>query len=394
VVLESAKAALFCLVLMCGASAARAQSSDCDPKKCAAAQRAECDAQKCAPAGKAGCDPKKCAAAQRAECDAQKCVPARNADCDPKKCAAADDESNDMWLDRSHQELYDLVWRSAMHVDRMFGSEAGEDVYRKASGSIAPALLWDQFNGFQPRLRFRVDFPLPTLNDRFHAFLGRVDREEYVTERSEQSGAFQRQYGPTAEEQTLFGLVYSEPHKQGSSFDAGAGVALRFPPDPYVKGSYVYERGSSHAGILSLRQTLFYQNSEGFGVTSRADLERVFDERWLVSWTNSATISQRSQGVFAYSSLYIVRGLRHRRALAFAVGLDGSTDAPVSLHEYGVKAAYRESVYRDWLVLELRSSLTWPKVDPTQPREPSWGVGIGLEMFFGTDQFLARPATF
>ena len=38
--------------------------------------------------------------------------------------------------------------------------------------------------------------------------------------------------------------------------------------------------------------------------------------------------------------------------------------------------------------------LTWPKELREQSREPSWGVGIGFEMFFGTDEFLARPVTF
>jgi hypothetical protein len=51
-------------------------------------------------------------------------------------------------------------------------------------------------------------------------------------------------------------------------------------------------------------------------------------------------------------------------------------------------------VLRDWLVLELRSSFTYPKEFVWQPRKPSWGVGVGFEMFFGTDEFLARPVTF
>jgi hypothetical protein len=44
--------------------------------------------------------------------------------------------------------------------------------------------------------------------------------------------------------------------------------------------------------------------------------------------------------------------------------------------------------------MEIRTSLTWPKEELDQPRAPSWGVGLGFEMFFGTDEFLARPVTF
>jgi hypothetical protein len=298
------------------------------------------------------------------------------------------------WLDRTQRGVYDLAMNSAMHIDHAFGSDRDIGAYRGAEGSIAPALLWDEFDGFQPKLRFRVDLPLPQLNERVGAFIGRVNRDEYVTERSQQSGAFQRQFGPASEEQTLAGLVYRTPSKQGSRFDAGAGVRVRFPPDPYVKGSYVYERGNTSAGLLSLRETVFWQNSEHAGVTTRIDLERVLQDRLLLRWTASGSFSEKSQGVFGYTTFMALLGLPNRRAVALELGADGEADADVPLHEYGFKAAYRQSVYRDWLVLELRSSLTWPKDDPSQPRAPSWGVGVGFEMFFGTDEFLARPVTF
>jgi hypothetical protein len=69
-------------------------------------------------------------------------------------------------------------------------------------------------------------------------------------------------------------------------------------------------------------------------------------------------------------------------------------DADVPLGNYGLKLAYRRSISRDWLVLETRVSLTFPRDELWQVREATWGVGVGLEMFFGTDEFLARPVTF
>ena len=303
-------------------------------------------------------------------------------------------KDDDAWLDRVQRDVYNLATNSAMRIDRLFGSDRDASAYSSAQGSIAPALLWDQFRGFQPKLRFRADLPLPQLNERVGAFIGRVNRDEYVTERSPQSGAFERQYGPASEEQTLAGIVYRTPSKQGSRFDAGAGVRLRFPLDPYVKGSYVYERGNSEQGLFSLRETAFWQQSEFFGVTTRVDLERVINDRVMLRWTTSGSISQKSEGVFGYTTLMALYGLPNRRALAFEMGGDGEADAKVPIHEYGFKVAYRESVYRDWLVLELRTSLTWPKDDPSQRREPSWGVGVGFEMLYGTDEFLARPVTF
>jgi hypothetical protein len=314
---------------------------------------------------------------------------------EPSTALASDNDSarRDPWLDRTQRGLHQAVWRSAMRIDRVFGAEADESAYQKASGSLAPALLWDEFDGFQPKVRFRVNLPLPQLDERFNAFIGRVNRDEYVTERQLESGAFPRQYGPIEDDQTLFGIRYREP-RQGGRFEADAGLRVRTPLDPYVKASYRFERGASERTLLSLRETAFWQNSEEFGLTSRIDIERIFENRWLLRWTGSGTFSQETEGVRGYTALSVLRGFPNRRAIAAELFTGGELDADVPLGNYGAKIAYRRSVSRDWLILEMRSSLTWPKEHPEQPREPSWGVGIGFEMFFGTDEFLARPVTF
>ena len=299
------------------------------------------------------------------------------------------------WLDKARQEVYNAVWHSSMRVDRWFGSAAGEDVYQKgAYGSLAPALLWDQYSHFRELLRFNANFPLPAIDQRLHAFIGRVNPEEYITERDEPSGAFQRQYGPATQDETIFGLAFHTPPKQGGYFDAGAGVRISLPMDPYVKGSYVYERGASETGLFSLRETAFWDRPDGFGVTHRIDLERIYDLRWLVRWTGSATYAQYSQGLRGYMAVLAMRGFPDRRAVAMEISIDGATDAPVPLHDYGLKVAYRKAVLRRWLIMELRTSVDWPRDFVTQHRGASFGVGVGFEMLFGTEAFLARPVTF
>jgi hypothetical protein len=298
------------------------------------------------------------------------------------------------WLDRSRQTVYETLWHSAMRVDRWFGSKEDEAEYRKVYGSVAPALLWDQHYGFSTPFRFNVNLPLPQIDQRFHAFVGRFDPNEVVTESAEPSGAFRRQYGPSTEDQTLFGLAFHQPSRQGGYFDAGAGMRVTFPPDPYLKGSYVYDRGASERGLFSLRETAFWQHSQGFGVTSRADMEQIYNLRWFARWTGSVTFSQKSQGVLGWSAIDLMRGFATRRALALELEIDGQTDAPVPLHNYGTKFAYRQAVLRKWLVMEVRTSVSWPKDLPQQDRRVSPGVGMGFEMLFGTDEFLARPVTF
>jgi hypothetical protein len=299
----------------------------------------------------------------------------------------------DPWIDRVHQDMFNAIWRSAMHVDGWFGSKYDEPAYMETRGSIAPSLLYDKFDGFQPKLRFQVEVPLPQLNGRFQAFVGRVNPDEYVTERRPESGAVPRQFGPVEEDATLFGIRYREP-RQGSHFEADAGLRIRSPVDPFLKGSYRFTSGDSEHTLFRFRETAFWENSEGFGFTSRADIERVLHDVWLLRWALSGTISQESEGVRGYTALTLLRGLPNRQAIATELFTESEFDADVPVGDYGLKLAYRRSIVRDWLVLETRVSLTFPKDDPLQTRVATWGVGIGMEMFFGTSDFLARPVTF
>ena len=151
----------------------------------------------------------------------------------------------DQWIDRAHRGVHALVWKSAMHIDRMFGAALDEEAYRtEARGSITPALLWDEFHGLDEKFRFRVRLPFPYLDERYDAFVGTFNRDEVVTERQIASGAIPQQHvgGQTEKDQTLLGVRYRP--KEGGRFDAGAGIRLGSPIDPFVKVGYRYERGT------------------------------------------------------------------------------------------------------------------------------------------------------
>lgn len=94
------------------------------------------------------------------------------------------------WLDRTRQSVYETFWHSAMRIDRWFGSTEDEAEYRKVFGSISPAVLWDRHYGYKTPVQFNLYLPLSRFDERFHAFVGRFDPNEYVTESEEPSGAF------------------------------------------------------------------------------------------------------------------------------------------------------------------------------------------------------------
>jgi hypothetical protein len=276
--------------------------------------------------------------------------------------------------------------RSAAWIDGLFGERADPAEYRDVSGNISPSVLWSEYDGFKSRMRFRIDLPLPQADGKLRAFVGRVDREEFVTERAEPSGALPRQFGATEDEQTLLGLGYGGLAGR-TGFDASAGIRVSTPVDPYVKASYRFLWPIGTAGVLRLRPTAFWQQSEQFGATVRVDYDRDLAPHWYMRLTSSGTYSGQSLGLRGYANATLFHRLSDHQAMAFQVGADGETEADVRLREYGVRTTYRQNVWREWLVLELRASLTWPRELDDEPRKPSWGAGVGFEMVFGPGTF-------
>lgn len=287
------------------------------------------------------------------------------------------------WLDRMQADLYRMMCLSAARFDGLFGNARFDDEYQATHGSVIAGTLWDQRKGADPTVRFRARLYLPQLSERFNAFIGKVDPNEHITEQRDDFDTLPRQFGHQEDDAVLIGLGYSQPEHGAGHFDADAGTELGLPMDPFVKGRYRITLPFLERNVLRLRETVFWQHSEGTGATSAFDLERLLAERFLLRWSGSATLTQNTQGVRWFSSVTLYQNLGSSRALAYQVGASGESNLDVPLSDYGFRLIYRRSILRDWLFLELRSSITWPRDTPIERRESNLGVGAGLELQFG-----------
>jgi hypothetical protein len=288
------------------------------------------------------------------------------------------------WIDRMQGALYRSMCFTAVWFDGFFGNARFDDEYQATHGSLAVGALWDERDHWDPSVRFRVQMKLPQMSERFSAFVGKVDPEEFVTEQRDDFDTLPRQFGREGDDAVLFGLGYSQPRRRGGYFDAGVGTRLDAPQEPYVKGTYRIAVPLLARNLLRLRETIFWEDSERLGATTRFDLDRLFTDDLLGRWTGSATFTQETEGVRWLSNLTLYQNLGDGRALSYQVGVTAESDREVPITDYGFRIIYRRAIFdRDWLFLELRSSLTWPRETLLERRESVMGTGIAVEMMFG-----------
>lgn len=269
-----------------------------------------------------------------------------------------------------HAGLYRSTCSTAVWFDGFFGSVRFDDEYQATHGSLTVGALWDERNHWDPSVRFRVQMQLPQMNDRLNAFVGKVDPEEYVSEQRDDFDTLPRQLGRENDDEVLFGLGYSQPGRRGGHFDTSVGTRLDSPKEAYAKGTYRIALPLQERNLLRLRETVFWEDRERLGATTRFDLERLFTDDLLARWTGSATFTQETEGVRWFSHVTLYQNLRNGRALSYQVGLAGESDREVPITDYGLRVIYRRTIFdRDWLFLELRSSVTWPRENLLERRE-------------------------
>jgi hypothetical protein len=291
---------------------------------------------------------------------------------------------NASMLERVRRRLTVTACASSAWLDSLFGDQLHYAEYRATYGTVSAGGLWSDYDGFDPRLRFRVRLQLPQWDERISAFAGRVGEDDYV---SDTEGDFEalptRQFGQLEDESVLLGLGYSSPHRTGNDFDAGIGVRVDLPMDPYARVRYEVVRTFAEDYVFSARETLFWQNTEGFGTTTRFHIDRALSDTLLLRWSNLGKYTEETLGIEWYSQLTLFQSVGERTGLAWQAQVEGVTDNEVPLTRHALRLIMRRQLTPDWLFLELRAGVVWPRRLLTERREATPEVGFAFEMQFG-----------
>lgn len=310
----------------------------------------------------------------------------------PMEICAAPAEEDLTVLQRVRRSLTVTACASSAWLDGLFGDQIHYDHYHATYGTVTVGGLWNDYDGFDPRLRFRARLQLPQWDERISAFAGRVGEDDYVSDTEGDFDALPtRQFGTLEDESVLLGLGYSSPERTGNDFDVGVGVRVDLPLDPYARARYEVVRTFAERYVFNARETVFWQNTEGFGTTTRVNIDRVLSDRFLLRWSNLGKYTEETLGLEWYTQLTLFQSVGQRTGLAWQAQIEGATDNEVQLTRHAVRLIMRRQLTPEWLILELRGGVGWPRRKLTEEREASAEVGIAIEMQFGQKRDRVRP---
>jgi hypothetical protein len=142
-------------------------------------------------------------------------------------------------------------------------------------------------------------------------------------------------------------------------------------------------RGIGDHWVFTSRETVFWQNSEECGTTTRTYLARAISDTLVLRCANRGKYTEETIGLEWYTQITLFQSLNERTGLAWQVQTEGETDNEVQLTRHSARLILRRQLTPDWLFLELRGGVSFPRRKLTEDRDASPEVGIALEMQFG-----------
>jgi hypothetical protein len=299
-------------------------------------------------------------------------------------CQATVEDAAAGWLDTGHTKFYQAICGSVAWFDGFFGSKSFDQASSETFGRVSLSTFWDERNGANTRLRFRARFGLPALRERTSLLIGRGDDRRATQGTESPVDEIPSNFNQVEDDSFLIGLGYARNQGLQRGFNFAVGVR-RVPPEPFVKASYRRAWDVTKSTLITVQPITYWRYDEGLGATLNVTADHLLGKRLMLRWANSGNVSQDLdvEGIEWVSRLSLFQAFNNRRALTYGLLVHGETQAEVPLRNYGAELRYRQRILRKWLFLELVSSVTWPRDLLIEERDPNFGAGIGLEMYFG-----------
>lgn len=282
------------------------------------------------------------------------------------------------------ETLEETTCAAALWMDGLFGEGRNLQAARQTSGFVEASTSYSEFKGAEQRLRFRVRFKLPNLQDRFNVVIGRDDEDEIRRDRTERFAVRSQLSGFEQNSSWLAGLGYSLPGTARFSSDFRIGTSGFAHPKLFVQQPTRYVLFTDENDLVYLRGTPFWNTRDGFGLTSGINYDHVLSPKFLLRFTEVGTINENTEGLDWYTGAILYHNLRHERALSYQLLVRGASNADEPLTEYGGRVVFRQPLIRKRLYAEVLTGYTWPREDPDLKRKGSAEVGLSVEMPFGS----------
>ena len=266
-------------------------------------------------------------------------------------------------MDRAHERLERNILEQAIRLDNFFGKVRTDDQRQtEYLLRLRSSVRMEQRENLRFGESILAHMVLSKLSERLRLTIsGESEPAPFASRLPEDPGnpGFDRtsQTARLVNTELRYGLLQTPT----TDIFLGAGFKVTFPPEAFLRSRYQYTHHFSDITLVRFAETFFLNNNVGLGETTEVALERLLDQKTLVRWANTATASQRAEGVEWGSELSWIHELSSKSAITLMAGVYGNTTFDDVMSNYRLLARYRRNFLRSWLFYELEPQISWPR---------------------------------
>ena len=230
---------------------------------------------------------------------------------------------DDTFLDSAQRWSSSFMTNSIFNFDNWFGDvDTLEAEIEKPWIRVRVGVDWDEVDGFKFKNRWRIDVPLPVLENKLGVFIGRDAIDNDLDDQD-----FFDQDQDNDETGVSAGLRYTLRKTEHFQFSTNFGMKFKWPPVFYVKPrlQFTYTSGK---WLFRPIQYVYYYTDDGPGETTKMEISWYLGSRFLLRSYSKGTYSNTSDGVGLsqeFNLQYLNFDVRHGNN--YAASLEGVSDA-------------------------------------------------------------------
>lgn len=303
------------------------------------------------------------AGATRAEGEIQVGVPR----CEPSQgCEPGEAEASpETWVDDSYDFVTSRTDALAVWLDSFFGTVTSDMESADSVLRLRTEYEWNEEDGEDYKVRLRGKVDLPRLDERLSLVF------------SEEGEERQEVIPNSAGNDDDVGLQFRVRERRRSRlwFTVGTNSSLDFKSS--VRYRYIQPIGDDWR--VQYTQRFHFREGDGFGTTTRGDLDYLISRDRIVRWTNQAEYGEETDGVEWGTRLSYQLRLSEKDALSYFGAIAGETDPENLTRSYALGVRYRRNFLRPWIFFEIEPSYAWRRESVEESRSSLWLLTLRLE---------------
>lgn len=275
----------------------------------------------------------------------------------------------DSMVDLTHKKLSSSLFYLSNRMDSFFGGERADDLPNGSRVRLIWTLNKEEGISLKGEVAVRVNIALVETEKKLKVSFKNDYEKEYENTK-EKKLVSESKNNDQSIEQTPYDIM--DLIRWRLKFDSG--IRIDFPPDPFARISVLK---NWHFGLYELRpsQQFFWYLKNGFGETTKLDLDRPIREDLLFRYENDVTWTDHGDNYTFFSGPVLLQQLSDHRGISYGAKVLGQSKPTWFVNDYRLELSYRQLLFRKWFFVEFNPYIHFPK-------EKKWERTLGFDLHF------------